>query len=103
MRVEKLQFDDVRYNPELGAFEAVVHIDDHGHRYAYPARMMAPLTAGFAHVARGLTASALAAHRHAALREMRLRRAPVPAAAPQPEPPEADRPQLRRLGGTLAA
>lgn len=104
MLIEKLGFDDVRYNPELSAFEALVQIREEGEIYSYPVHMLAPLHAEFNIIARGLTDKALRAHRHAPERSMRLRRAPVPGeAALQLVPNGVETPELRRLGGALAA
>lgn len=64
MQVEKLALQDIRYNPELGAFEAAVQIRENGESFSYPAHLMAPLHADFELVARGLTQKALSAHRH---------------------------------------
>ncbi len=103
MRIEKLKFDDIRYNPELCAFEAKVQIDEDGERYVYPVYKMAPLYADFAFVARGLTEKALQAHRHAPAREIRLHRAPVPEVARRPDLSLVETPVSHRDGGPLAA
>ena len=104
MRVEKLYMDDLRYNPELSAFEAIVTISEAGERFAYPVHKLAPLHADYALIAKGLTEKAMQAHRHAPARDLRLRRATVPA-----EPAHTtqltliETPELRRIGAALAA
>ncbi len=99
MLIEKLGFDDVRYNPELSAFEASVQIWEKGHVYSYPVHMLAPLHAEFGLIARGLTERALRAHRHAPARGIRLRRTPVPGELPK----TLERSELRRPGTAIAA
>ena len=65
MLIEKLGFDDVRYNPELSAFEALVQIREEGEIYSYPVHILAPLHADFNVISKGLTDKALRVHRHA--------------------------------------
>ncbi|QEW28678.1 hypothetical protein [Roseovarius indicus] len=104
MLIEKLGFDDVRYNPELSAFEALVQIREEGEVYSYPVHMLAPLNAEFDVIAKGLSDKALRIHRHAPDRAMRLRRAPVPGeAALQLVPVSIETGELRRNGAALAA
>lgn len=73
MTLEKLHLDQIRYNPERGAFEALVRIHDGGALYAYPAHVTAPLHADFALIAKGLAQKATAHHK-AARPGLRLRR-----------------------------
>lgn len=62
MQIEKIQFDQVRYNPETGAFEALVKIHEDGMTYSYPTQATAPLTADYDVVARRLYDGAARAH-----------------------------------------
>jgi len=62
MHIEKLEFDAIRYNPELEAFEAAVRIHDSGHIFRYPVHLKAPLNADYALIARGLTQKASSKH-----------------------------------------
>ncbi len=62
MQIEKLEFDAIRYNPELESFEAAVRIHDSGHVYRYPVHLRAPLNAEYALIARGLTQKASLRH-----------------------------------------
>ena len=39
MEVEKLNLGDIRYNPEQGAFQALVHVLDRGEVFAYPVHL----------------------------------------------------------------
>ena len=81
MASEILNLGKIRYNPELGAFEALVRIFDAGEVYAYPVYLRAPLNAEFDVIARGLTQKARRAHRSPAtdLRLVQPRPAPFPA------------------------
>jgi hypothetical protein len=63
MKIEKIRFDNVRYNPEFGAFETLVKIHDHGQIYSYPAQVTAPLHAEYGLIARSLAQSASRAHK----------------------------------------
>ncbi|RKF13513.1 hypothetical protein D6850_14545 [Roseovarius spongiae] len=63
MYIEKIQFDNVRYNPETSAFETLVKISDGGQSYAYPVHVTASLYAEFGIIARGLAQKARALHR----------------------------------------
>ncbi|MFU1478477.1 hypothetical protein ACM25N_12530 [Roseovarius sp. C7] len=63
MQIEKIEFDQVRYNPENGAFEALVKIHEDGISYSYPTQATAPLTAEFDVVTRRLHEAAARAHR----------------------------------------
>ncbi|UXX82025.1 hypothetical protein [Roseovarius pelagicus] len=63
MQIEKIQFDDIRYNPEIGAFETLVRVHDGGQGYSYPVRVAAPLHAEYGLIARGLSEAARRAHR----------------------------------------
>lgn len=65
MKIEQIQFDNVRYNPEHGAFETLVKIHEDGEAFSYPAQVAAPLHAEYGLVARGLAQSARKAHRTA--------------------------------------
>lgn len=62
MQIEKLEFDAIRYNPELQGFEAAVRIFDGGHIFRYPTFITAPLNADTALVARGLVQKATTKH-----------------------------------------
>ncbi|MEQ9258228.1 MAG: hypothetical protein RIG84_03930 [Roseovarius sp.] len=84
MHIECLSLQQVRYNPERSAFEALVNVVEAGTSYRYPVEVKAPLNAEFGFVSRRLSEAARQIHRHAPAREMRLRRAPVPAEAPRP-------------------
>jgi hypothetical protein len=79
MKIDRLSVNNLGYNPEEEAFEALVVLNEAGENYAYPVQLRAPLTAEFDFVARKLAEKARQVHRHATSREMRLRRAPVPA------------------------
>lgn len=63
MKIEKIQFDNVRYNPEIGAFETLVKIHDQGQTFSYPAHVVAPLHAEFGIIARGLAQAGQNAHK----------------------------------------
>ena len=63
METRKLTLDEIRYNPERGAFEAQVRIRQGDDWFSYPAQVCAPLHADYALVMRGLVADAEAAHR----------------------------------------
>lgn len=73
----QLTFGPVRYNPESGSYEALAEIAEAGARFAYPVDLPGPVTAGFAHVIRGLRARALSLHRSRCA-PLRLRRAAPP-------------------------
>jgi len=62
MEIRKLTMDEIRYNPERGAFEAQVRIRQGDDWFSYPAHVCAPLHAEYTHVMRGLVADAEAAH-----------------------------------------
>ncbi|MFN3210317.1 MAG: hypothetical protein ACE369_15180 [Roseovarius sp.] len=83
MQIEKLEFDAIRYNPELEAFEAAVRIHDSGHIFRYPVHLRAPLNAEYALIARGLTQKASLRHtqKHHDMRSSMPERAQGPAAA----------------------
>lgn len=83
MHIETLRISDVRYNPEHGAFEALVTIHDGTATYRYPAHVTAPLHAGFRLISRGLVARAVALHR-SARPGLRLRLASQVKSAPLP-------------------
>ncbi|SLN72321.1 hypothetical protein ROA7450_04027 [Roseovarius albus] len=63
MQIEKLHLDDVRYNPELSGFEALVRIHEDGAVYSYPCQVNAPLHADFKIISRRLTQKAKTAHK----------------------------------------
>ena len=63
MKVDKIRFDNVRYNPEFGAFEALVKIHDGGEVFSYPARVAAPLHAEYGIIVRGLMQAAKITHK----------------------------------------
>jgi len=62
MQTDKIQFDDIRYNPERGAFEALVRLHDGGEVFSYPTHVHAPLHAEYEIIARGLTLAARDMH-----------------------------------------
>ncbi|WP_113912110.1 hypothetical protein [Roseovarius dicentrarchi] len=62
MKIEKIRFDNVRYNPEFGAFETLVKIHDRGQVYSYPAQVAAPLHAEMGLIVRSLAQTASRAH-----------------------------------------
>lgn len=62
MQTEKLELDQIHYNPERAAFEALVRIHDDGETLSYPVHVAAPLHADFALIARGLTRKAKVLH-----------------------------------------
>lgn len=98
MKTERIQFDDVRYNPERGAFETLVRLHDDGRIYTYPCHVSAPLHAEFGVIARGLDEAARRAHkgRNPGLRSVRAQNRP----APTPVRPLS---LLDRLLGNVAA
>ena len=63
MQIEQIEFDNVRYNPERGAFETLVKLHDGEQHFSYPAHVYAPLNAEFAFVVRGLEQAARKAHK----------------------------------------
>lgn len=65
MKIEKIQTDNVRYNPAAEAFETLVKIEDRGQTYSYPARVAAPLHAEYGLIVRNLAQAARKAHRSA--------------------------------------
>ena len=99
MIVDGLGFNDVRYNPELSAFEALVYIREGEDVFAYPVYMPAPLNAEFSVICEGLTEKAIRAHRDTASCDMRLHRTP----APQALPPITAPPKLHSPSAALAA
>ena len=104
MIVDGLGFNDVRYNPERTAFEALVYIQEGEDMFAYPVHLMAPLNAEFSVICEGLTEKAIRAHRHAPARDLRLSRRPVALGKPlHSNPSEIAPPVLRRPGAALAA
>ena len=99
MQIEKIEFDNVHYNPEREAFEALVRVHDGDRQFSYPAHVHAPLNAEFGFVARGLAQVARRAHR-AKAPGMRLSHAtPVATRAVS----EQQRSLLDRLLGKMAA
>lgn len=75
MKTARIQFDDIRYNPERGAFETLVRLYDDGQTYSYPCHVSAPLHAEFPMIARGLDEAARRAHRarNPGLRSLQVR------------------------------
>ncbi len=63
MKIEKIRFDNVRYNPEFGAFETLVKIHDRGQTYSYPAQVAAPLHAEPGLILRSLAQDASRVHK----------------------------------------
>jgi len=102
MQIEKLKFDDVRYNPEFGAFEANVQVDEKGKRFFYPVSIRAPLNADFSVIARGLARKAAKAHR-TPTGGLRLIRAEGPATVSRPAPHLRKTPLMHRMLNALAA
>ncbi|GAA6189729.1 hypothetical protein [Litorivita sp. NS0012-18] len=72
MHTEKLQLNDVRYNPALSAFEANVTLYERGEAYIYPCQMAAPMDAPFRALADGLCERALRQHKAARARALDL-------------------------------
>ncbi len=62
MYIEKIEFDNVRYNPELSAFETLVKVNDGGQAYSYPVHVAAPLHAEYGILARSLAQAGRKAH-----------------------------------------
>lgn len=81
MKIDRIQFDAVRYTPENGAFETLVRIHDQGQVFSYPAQVVAPIDADFAFVARRLTQAAHRAHKFASGQTRLHHAAPLKAAA----------------------
>ena len=46
----KIQLSDLRYNPELSAFQARAAVHEDGVTYVYPMHVCAPLTAEFENI-----------------------------------------------------
>ena len=104
MRIESLNIQNVRFNPEEGAFEALVGLTESGQSYSYPVQVKAPLNAEYGFVTKRLANRAKAMHRHAPVRRMRLRRASVPAeVSPRPDLARDGALALRHIGVGLAA
>ncbi len=104
MQIEKIQFEDIRYNPEISAFETLIRIHDGAQGYSYPVHVTAPLHADYGIVTRGLAEAGRRAHRHGKP-ALRLTHAAQPAHAKAPTPPAAqtDGSLLDRLLGKRAA
>jgi len=62
MQIEKIEFDQVRYNPELSAFETLIRIHDQGRTYTYPTSVKATVFAEFGDITRRLSESAARSH-----------------------------------------
>jgi len=62
MQIDKIEFDQVRYNPEFSAFETLIRIHDQGRTYTYPTSVKATVYAEFGDIARRLSESAARAH-----------------------------------------
>jgi len=75
MKIEKIQFENVRYNPEIGAFETLVRLHDQGQTFSYPASVAAPLHAEYGIIVRGLAQAARKSHKNAS-GKTRLHHAP---------------------------
>ncbi|GAB4298103.1 MAG: hypothetical protein Kow0058_14560 [Roseovarius sp.] len=58
-----MQIDDIRYNPELCGFEALVRFHEDDVVITYPVFLPAPVNAEFALVMRGLARKAREMHR----------------------------------------
>ncbi|MEM8776938.1 MAG: hypothetical protein AAGF53_18040 [Pseudomonadota bacterium] len=73
MKVEKIAFEDVRYNPELEGFEASVKVREGFLSFIYPVTVRAPLNAEFETITRSLKVKALSLHKteNVALRSLR--------------------------------
>lgn len=102
MQIEKVKFDDIRYNPEFSAFEANVLVEEQGKRFFYPVSVKAPLNAEFSVIARGLAQKAAQAHRTPS-GNLRLRRREGPAAVNRPVPQLRKTPLMHRMLNALAA
>lgn len=63
MQIEKIEFEQVRYNPETGAFETLIKVYEQGLTYTYPTSVTETLYADFDVIARRLTEAAAKAHR----------------------------------------
>ncbi|OUS19840.1 hypothetical protein DI396_12755 [Litorivita pollutaquae] len=70
MHTDKLQLDDLRYNPALSAFEANVTLHAEGEDFIYPCQMAAPLDAPFRTIALGLSERARLQHKAARQKAM---------------------------------
>ena len=99
MIVDGLGFNDVRYNPELAAFEALVYIREGKEIFAYPVYLPGPLNADFSVICEGLTEKAIRSHSGKAACDMRLHRSPMAQALP----PITAAPKLHHPGAALAA
>ncbi|MFD0859269.1 hypothetical protein [Roseovarius aquimarinus] len=99
MKIEKIQFDSVRYNPEIGAFETLVKIHDRGQTFSYPAQVAAPLHAEYGLIVRGLAQAASKAHKNAAGKTRLHHAAPTRAAIAE----ASQKSMLSRILGTAAA
>lgn len=62
MHTQTIAFDQIRYNPGTGAFEAHVRITDRTDTLDYAVSVPAPVTADYAFVARRLAEAARVAH-----------------------------------------
>ncbi len=100
MKIEKIQFKDIRYNPERAAFEALVTLHDNGQTFTYPAHVNAPLNAEFPLISRGLVQAARRAHRAETGVVRSRRRARLPEVSPVIEDAKS---LVQRLFGKLAA
>lgn len=63
MKIEKINVESVRYNPEFGAFETLVRIDDRGETYSYPAQVVAALHVEMDVILRNLAQAAVRIHK----------------------------------------
>ncbi|SEK80451.1 hypothetical protein [Roseovarius nanhaiticus] len=99
MKIEKIQFDNVRYNPEIGAFETLVKIHDQGQTFSYPASVTAPLHAEYGLIVRGLAQAARKAHKGTEGRTRLHHAAPLKAAIAD----ASQKSLLSRLLGNAAA
>ncbi len=83
MQHQKLQLENIRYNPEQSAYEARARVYDNGDVFDYPVHVCAPLNAEFSHVTRSLSQKARDAH-SAPQGTLRLRRARTIRVKPRP-------------------
>ncbi len=103
MQTDKIQFSDLRYNPERSAFEAIVRIHDRGISYEYPAHVCAPLEAEFDQIAHGLVENAQRAHRSGRA-GLRMRKAAAPAQMVHRSAPQRQEvPLMMRMLRAMAA
>lgn len=105
MRTKVMNISQPVYNPEEGAFEAILRLFDAGQVHTYPVRLHAAPHAAFDHVAPGLKARALHDHHIAQIRDRSLHRAALHSRtglAPAVNARQT-RTELGRIGAQIAA